>query len=412
MGRVVVAGAFDTKAEPLSRLVEALASLGEMPITIDTGVFGAAQGYDYPASVVAEAAGYAQGELPPLGRAGAVAAMSDGAAQVLGKLACRGEIGALVCMGGSGASAIFTKLVPIVPIGIPKILMSTGAAGETRHLVNGSDVILLYPIVDIEGDNSILRGMIDRLARVAVGALRSGQLRQPENADRSVALSMYGVTTACVAQCRSLLAEQGYESFVFHVNGTGGRSLEAFAAQARVSLVIDVTISELVDELFGGLWPAGPDRLRTAARRGVPQVIAPGAIDMICIGPLADAPEHFRRRVLAKHNDLVTLIRTTPEENRRLGACVAERLGQPKAPTSLMVPRRGVSELDIEGGPFFDPEAMAAFVDGLRSQLASGISVIELDLHINDPEFAQALVAEGLACRDRAPPRVDAEKGG
>lgn len=395
-------GSFDTKAAPLGRLVAKLRELGEEPVTIDTAVFPSDSDCDHCAVEVARAAGHDLDDLRSVGRAGAVAAMSDGAARILATLDRDGSVGAVVCMGGSNASTLFSRLVPAVPVGIPKILLGTGVAGETRGIVNGSDAILLYPIVDIEGDNSVLRGMIDRLAHVAVGARDAGPIRQSDDAGRSVALSMYGVTTACVSQCRALLAEHGFESLVFHANGTGGRSLEDLAAQARVSLVMDVSISEVVDELFGGLWPAGSERLCGAARHGVPQVVAPGAIDMICVDPrTAEAPK-FRGRLMTAHNDLVTLVRTTPEENRRLGVVVAERLGVPVAPTSIMIPRHGVSSLDVEGGVFFDPEATASFVEGLRSAVAPDVSVIEADLHINDPEFARAMVAEAMRCHRAA----------
>jgi len=401
MRRIAVVGAFDTKAAPLGRLVDKLRALGEDPVTVDTGVFPSGCDCDHRAPDVARAAGRDIEELRTIGRAGAVAAMADGAARVVGRLVRDESVGAVVCMGGSNASTVFSRIVPAVPVGIPKILLGTGVAGETRGIVNGSDAILIYPIVDIEGDNSILRGVIDRLAHVAIGARDAGPIRQ-DDAARSVALSMYGVTTACVAQCRALLAEHGFESLVFHANGTGGRSLEDLAAQSRVCLVMDVSISEVVDELFGGLWPAGSGRLCGAARHGVPQVIAPGAVDMICVDPQTAGAPHFRGRLMTAHNDLVTLIRTTPEENRRLGEVVAERLGHPKAPASVMIPRRGVSALDIEGGPFFDPDATAAFVEGLRSTVAPEVSVIEADLHINDPEFARAMVARAMRCHREA----------
>ena len=402
MSRIVVVGSFDTKAAPLGRLVAKLRELGEAPVTVDTGVFPSDFDCDHSAAAVARAAGHAIDDLRTIGRAGAVAAMADGAARVLDTLIRADGVGAVVCMGGSNASTVFSRLVPVVPIGTPKILLGTGVAGETRGIVNGSDAILLYPIVDIEGDNSVLRGMIDRLAHVAIGARDAGPIRQSDDAERSVALSMYGVTTACVAQCRALLAEHGFESLVFHANGTGGRSLEDLAAQSRVSLVMDVSISEVVDELFGGLWPAGSERLCGAARHAVPQVMAPGAIDMICVDPrTADTPQ-FRDRLMIAHNDLVTLIRTTAEENRRLGAVVGERLGNPRAPTSVMIPRRGVSSLDLEGGVFFDPDATAAFVEGLRTAVGPGVSVIETDLHINDSEFARAMVAEAMRCHREA----------
>ena len=395
MSRVVVVGTFDTKAAPLGLLVDALRGLYAPPITIDTGVFGGDHGCDHPAESVAEAAGYSLEDLPPFGRAGAVSAMSRGAAHILRQLVARGEVGALVCMGGSNAAAAFSVLAPLVPIGIPKILMATSVAGETRALVNGGDVTMLYPILDIEGHNSILRGMVDRLARVSVALLESGRLQPGSRPENSVALTMYGVTNPCVAHCRELLADRGLEPLVFHANGTGGRSFESFISQGLVAAAVDTTISEVTDELFGGLWPAGSDRLTAAARSGVPQVIAPGAIDMICLGPLASMPERFRSRRHLAHNDLVTLVRTTPEENYRLGETVAERLGTPRATTSVLVPTKGVSQLDIEGGPFHDPGSVEAFAEGVRAGLApdSPVSLVKVDHHINDREFAEALVA-------------------
>jgi len=394
---VVVAGAFDTKAEPLGLLVETLTGMGSPPITIDTGVFGGDHGCRYPAEAVAEAAGYSLGQVPSLGQAEAVSAMARGASVILGELVADGQVGALVCLGGSNASVLFTHLAPVVPLGVPKVLMATSVAGETRPLVDGRDVTMIYPIVDIEGDNSILRAMIARLARVTVALLGSGPLSDPEGPAESVGMTMYGLTNPCVTHCRSLLSSAGLESVVFHANGTGGRTFESFISQGLVSSVIDITISEITDELFGGLWPAGPERLRTAARMGVPQVVAPGAIDMICVGPLSTVPEIFRSRTVQSHNELVTLVRTTPEENYRMGRTVAERLGTPQARTAVLVPLRGFSGLDVEGGPFHDPEAVDAFLEGVNSGVAPSVSVVGVDHHINDREFAEALVGESVS---------------
>ncbi|MDE0189035.1 MAG: Tm-1-like ATP-binding domain-containing protein [bacterium] len=397
MSRVVVAGAFDTKAEPLGLLVDTLTRMGAPPITIDTGVFGGDHGCVHPAGAVAEAAGYSLGDLPSLGRAEALSAMARGASAILGELVGDGKVGALVCLGGSNASVLFTHLAPVVPLGVPKVLMATSVAGETRPLVDGRDVTMIYPIVDIEGDNSILRAMIARLARVTVALLGSGPLSDPEGPAESVGMTMYGLTNPCVTHCRSLLSSAGLESVVFHANGTGGRTFESFISQGLVSSVIDITISEITDELFGGLWPAGPERLRTAARVGVPQVVAPGAIDMICVGPLATLPERFRSRAIQAHNELVTLVRTTPEENHRMGRTVAERLGTPQEKTAVLVPMKGFSGLDIEGGPFHNPEAVDAFLEGVISCVAPSVSVVGVDHHINDLEFAEALVREAVS---------------
>ena len=392
MSRVVVAGAFDTKAEPLGLLVETLTTMGAPPVTIDTGVFSGDHGCQYPAGAVAEAGGHSQGNLPSLGRAGAVSAMARGAGTILRGLVDDGQVGALVCLGGSNAAVLFTHLAPAVPLGIPKVLMATSVAGETRGLVDGRDVTMIYPIVDIEGDNRILRSMIRRLAAVTVALLGAGPLGEEEGSAPTVGMTMYGLTNPCVTHCRSLLSAAGLESMVFHANGTGGRTLESFISGGLVSSVIDVTISEITDELFGGLWPAGPDRLRTAARMGVPQVIAPGAIDMICLGPMATLPDRFRSRTIQAHNELVTLVRTTPEENYRMGEAVVERLGNPRTPTAVLVPVKGFSGLDVAGGPFWDPEAVEAFVEGAQACPAPNLSVVKVDHHINDPQFAEALV--------------------
>lgn len=254
MSGVVVAGAFDAKSGPFNFLVDNLRVLGVAPITIDTGVFGGDHGCTYSAESVAEAAGYSRQDLPPMDRAGAVSAMTRGASRILAQLVEGGEVGALVCMGGSSAAAVFSHLAPLVPIGIPKILMATSVAGETRSLVNGNDVTMIYPIVDIEGDNNILRAMITRLANVTVALLESGRLQQEGGPENSVALTMYGATNTCVTHCRRLLAARSVESLVFHANGTGGRSFESFIDQGLVSAAMDVTISEMTDELFGGLW--------------------------------------------------------------------------------------------------------------------------------------------------------------
>ena len=391
MSRIVAAGAFDAKTEPFRLLVERLRGWGEEPITIDTGVFsGDEHGCDFPAPAVAEAAGRTLAELREAGRAAAVSAMADGASRIFGRLVREGRAGGLVCMGGSGAAVVFTRLAPLAPIGMPKILMATVAAGDTRPLAAAGDVILLYPIVDVEGGNYLLSAMIDRLAGVAASALRA-ERGEADPGKRAAGMTMYGVTNRCVARCRRLLGERGWESLVFHANGTGGRSLETFIADGLVSTVLDITTSEVTDELCGGWWPAGPDRLTAAARNGTPQAVVPGAVDMINFGPVRTVPARLQTRTLHQHNELVTLVRTTPAENYRVGAETARRLGDPIAPTSILVPTGGFSALDIAGGPFYDPEATAAYLEGVRAEKSPSVSLREMDCHINDPDFAQAL---------------------
>ena len=361
-------------------------------MTIDTGVFSDSTAVDHKASDVAAAAGHELANIRSIGRSSAVAVMAEGAAHIVASLVEDCHVAAVVAMGGSNAGVVFSHVAPEVPFGVPKILMATIVAGETRPYVAGSDVLMLYPVVDIEGDNYILRDMVDRLARVTVASKQEASAATSSGTVPSVGISMYGVTNDCVTKCRKRLSARGIESLVFHANGTGGRSLESFATQGMIDAVLDITISELADELFGGLWSAGVDRLRVAARVGVPQVIAPGAIDMINFGRLESLPAHYRGRTIHQYNELVTLVRTTPDENRELGVVVADRLGEPQALTVVLVPMRGVSALDDAGGPFHNPAAVEAFAEGLEGSASNAVRVERIDAHINSPAFADALV--------------------
>ncbi len=396
MPEVVIVGTFDSKAGPLSLLIEHLRGLGENPIVIDTSVYPSDHDCDYPAATVAARAGVEHQDLAPRGRAGAVAAMAGGAAEILAELTAAGRVGALVSAGGSNAATVFARVAPVLPLGIPKVLMATVVAGDTRPFVGANDVVLLYPIVDVEGDNAILRAMIKRLAETAAALKSARALSQETGAKPAVALTMYGVTTPCVSRVAEQLAAAGMEAYVFHANGTGGRTVELFAKQGLVAGVVDATISELPDELFGGYLPAGDDRLSNAARCGVPQVIAPGAIDMINFGPRATVPPRFEGRNILAHNEIVTLVRTTPDECDEIGRVAAQRLGTPRAATVMAIPLGGVSMLDRPGAPFWDPEAVAAFRDGFTKTADPGIEIVEVAENINDPAFADLLTAKLL----------------
>lgn len=393
---ILVVGSFDTKQEPLARLISGIVSLGGVVTAIDTSVYPSDAPVAHSASSVAEAGGTSHSDLPGLGRAVAVHVMAEGAARLTTRMLESDTVDAVVCMGGSNAATVFARLAQVVPTGIPKLLMSTVVAGDTRPMIEASDAIMLYPIVDIEGSNVVLNAMIDRLAALSVSA---GSLVRPTLTEgrKSVCISMFGVTTKAVTAARAHLGAAGYEVFAFHANGTGGKSLERFVDEGLATLVLDLTTTELADELFGGMFPAGPRRLTSAARRGIPQVLSTGAIDMINFGPLHTVPEKFRHRKLLPHNDIVTLVRTTPAENQLIGRTMAERLGHCTAPTRILVPLKGASELDTPGGPFFDPDATRAFLKGLRAYLDPSVEVEEIDLHINDPEFANHAVQTLLA---------------
>ena len=392
MPRIVIAGSFDTKSVPLTLLANELRAGGEEPITIDTAVFPSPAPATYSAEQVARKAGVRHEQVPPLGRAAAVGVMSRGAKKILAELQDRDEVGALVCMGGSNAATVFSHLAPALPLGIPKILMATSVVGDTRVIAaGGSDVVLLYPVVDIDGDNVILRRMIGRLAQTAVALKTSATFASEVREKKAVALTMYGVTTPCVQRVAAHLESAGLETFVFHANGAGGQSVEAMACQGIVDGIVDATLAEIGNELLGGGFPAGPARLTGAARAGVPQVIAPGAIDMIAFGPRPTVPERFAGRHILAHNDLVTLVRTTPEDCRGIGERVAERLGDPAAPAVVCVPLGGTSMLDKDGEAFWDPAAVRAFADGLQDKASNRVEIIESSCNINDPEFADLL---------------------
>lgn len=391
MGRIIVVGSFDSKAVPLGLLIAMLRDRGEEPIVIDTAVYPDHAVCDYSAREVAERAGMKAEDVAPLGRAEAVAVMSRGAASILRDLARTGDVAALVCMGGSNAATVFSYLAPVVPLGIPKIMMATVVAGDTRPFMAANDVILLYPVVDVDGDNPIMRRMIERLANTAVGVKSSRALGTEKRTAKAVALTMFGVTTPCVQRVREHLERDGMDAFVFHANGTGGRTIETFAAQGMVDGIVDATITELADELCGGTLPAGNDRLSNAARCGVPQVLAPGAIDMINFGPRATVPARFDGRNIIAHNDLVTLVRTTSEECFEIGRTAARRLGTPAAATVMCVPLGGVSMLDKPGGAFWDPAAVRAFLDGFVASAGSAVRTVTSEHNINDPEFSDLL---------------------
>ncbi len=319
--------------------------------------------------------------------------MANGARAVLRDLVREGDVGALVCLGGSNAATVFSQLAPVLPLGIPKILMATAVAGDTRPMMGAEDVILLYPVVDVDGDNPILNAMIARLAGTASALKSSLPLRDVAGPGAAVAISMYGVTTPCAQRASSALSSKGFRTYTFHANGTGGRSIEAFSRNRLVTGVLDLTITELGNELLGGAFPAGPDRFTGAAEAGVPQVLAPGAIDMIAFGPRRTVPERYEGHTIHAHNDLVTLVRTTPDECRLIGEELARRVSPGAATTVLCIPLGGTSMLDAPDGAFFCPDAVRAFSDGVNEASGGTIRILESDDNINDPGFANLLVS-------------------
>jgi uncharacterized protein (UPF0261 family) len=389
MPTVVLVGTLDTKGREYAFLRDRVRDHGVDVLLVDVGIFEPQLEPDVSRDEVARAAGADVEELAAAGdRGAAVEAMGRGAAKIVPRLHAEGRLDAIAALGGSGGSSIATAAMHGLPIGVPKLMVSTLASGDTRPYVGAVDVTMTYSVVDISGLNSIsarimanAAGAIAGMAKATVPSLEQKPL---------VAATMFGVTTPCVTRARERLEELGYEALVFHATGTGGQSMEGLVRGGYLAGVLDVTTTELADELVGGVLSAGPERLEAAGESGLPQVVSLGALDMVNFGPRETVPERFAGRNLYIHNPTVTLMRTTPEESAELGRRIGRKLSAARGPTALFVPLKGVSMIAVEGQPFHDPAADEALLGGLRETL-DGVEVHELETDINDPAFAVAM---------------------
>ncbi|SNS76940.1 Uncharacterized protein, UPF0261 family [Streptosporangium subroseum] len=392
MPTICLIGTLDTKGQEYAWLRERLRDLGCEVVLVDAGVGEPRVAADIDNGRVAKAGGADIEALRAAGdRGAAVTAMGEGAAAVLAELYAEGRLDAVLAVGGSGGSSIAGRAVRDLPIGLPKVIVSTMASGDVSPYVGAKDVTLMYSVVDIAGINRVSGRILGNAAAAVAGM---AHVAVPADADDRplVAASMFGVTTLAVDAARERLEELGYEVLVFHATGSGGQALEALVDSGLIAGVLDLTITELADDLVGGVLSAGPGRLTAAGASGVPQVVAPGALDMVNFGPRNTVPERFEGRLFHIHNPTVTLMRTTEEEMGELGRRVAGKLCGATGPTTLFLPRGGVSALDSPGLAFHDPEAdqacFEAVCEGLRG---SAVQVEELDLHINDPGFGRAM---------------------
>jgi uncharacterized protein (UPF0261 family) len=392
MATVVLLGTLDTKGEEYDFLRRRVREEGVDVLLVDTGVLGVPLTEpDISRQEVAEAAGANAQELAESGdRGAAVGAMARGAAEIVKELHAQGRLDAVLALGGSGGTAIATQAMRELPIGVPKLVVSTMASGDTRPYVGAVDITLMYSVVDIAGLNPISERILGNAAAAAAGMARS-QGPQAEAEKPLVGATMFGVTTPAVTEARKRLEELGYEVLVFHATGTGGQSMEALMRSGFITASLDITTTELADELVGGVLSAGPDRLEAAGELGIPQVVSLGALDMVNFGPFETVPAEFRDRLLYKHNPTVTLMRTTPAECAALGRMIAEKLNEARGPLTVFVPLKGVSLIATEGQVFHDPAADEALFGALREHLDPEVDLRELDLDINDPEFAQAM---------------------
>jgi uncharacterized protein (UPF0261 family) len=397
MATVVLLGTLDTKGAEYGYLRDRLREQGVDVLVVDAGVFEPQIDADLTHDDVAAAAGADLAALRGAGdRGAAVEAMCRGSAEVVRRLHDEGRLDGLLCVGGSGNSSIGAAAAQALPIGVPKLIVSTVASGDTRPYMGAKDVSMTYSVVDISGLNRISERILSNAAG-AIAGMANVTVSESAEGRPLIGATMFGVTTPAVTEARKRLEELGYEVLVFHATGTGGQSMEALARGGFLAGVLDLTTTELADDLVGGVLSAGPDRLEAAGELGLPQVVSLGALDMVNFGPRETLPPQFESRNIYVHNPTVTLMRTTPEECAELGRRIARKLSAATGPTALFVPLKGVSMIATEGGPFHDAVADEALFAALRTglkdndALGGNVECHELDLDVNDPAFADAM---------------------
>ena len=325
-------------------------------------------------------------------RGQAVATMANALTHYLQQELAAGRVAGVLGLGGSGGTSLITTAMRALPIGLPKLMVSTVASGNVSAYVDCSDIAMLFSVVDIAGLNTVSRRVLSNAAAAMAGMFQAPPV--PPASRPAVGLTMFGVTTPCVDRVRQALTELGYDPLVFHATGSGGRALEHLVASGLISAVLDITTTEVADEVVGGVFSSGPQRFDKLIAAGIPLVLSLGALDMVNFAGKDTVPPQFQQRQLHVHNAQVTLMRTTPDENRRIAAFIAEKLNRATAPWRLLIPAGGVSLLDVPGQPFHDPAADEALFSELQSRLRTSDrhQLIRLPYDINAPEFSQALV--------------------
>ena len=397
MATIAVLGTLDTKGEEHAFVAEVIRARGHTPLLIDVGTLEAPTiRPDISREEVARAAGLDFAALQSRrDRGESVAAMSQAAPAILARLLTENRIDGVISLGGGGGTAIATAGMRALPVGFPKLMVSTLASGNTAQYVGVKDIVMMPSIVDVAGLNRISRQILTRAAGAICGMVEA--LVPAAATDKPVIVaSQFGNTTDCVTRARQLLEQAGYEVLVFHATGTGGRTMESLIEAGLVTGVLDITTTEWADELVGGILGAGPTRCEAAAKHGVPAIVTPGCLDMVNFGSPESVPAKFAGRSFYQHNPQITLMRTTPDECQRLGEILAEKVNGSKASVTVLIPLRGISVISAVGQPFHDPAADAALFASLKANLRKDIPVRELGCTINDPAFAEACVEELL----------------
>ena len=394
MATIAVLGTLDSKGFEHAFVADVIRQLGHEPLLIDAGCLGPPQ----------VEPGVARTDILPglsglaVDRGLRVAAMAEAVPDYLSKMVADGRIQGIISLGGGGGTAIATAAMRALPLGFPKLMVSTLASGNTAPYVGGKDIVMMPSIVDVAGLNRISRKLFTQAAGAICGMVSASRFAvETAESKLLIVASMFGNTTACVTEAKRLLEEKGYEVLVFAATGQGGKTMESLIESGMVNGVLDLTTTEWADELVGGVLNAGPHRLEAAARAGVPAVIAPGCLDMVNFGAPATVPDKFRDRIFYHHNPQVTLMRTTPAENAELGRIISDKINSYTAPVTVLLPQGGISVVSAPGGPFYDAAADGALFAALQSGLRNGIPVVEYAGNINETGFAAACVGALLA---------------
>ena len=398
MKTIAVAGTFDTKGKEFLYVKELIEELGLKTYMINTGVFNSEIEVDVSNKEIANEVGYDIDDIVSRrDRAMATEALSKGMELLIPRLYAEGKFDGIISFGGSGGTSLVTPAMRALPIGVPKMMVSTMASGNVSQYVGTSDIIMMPSIVDVAGLNKISKTIFKNAVLAIAGMVgMADKIKEVEEDGKPlIAATMFGVTTPCVDFAKEFLEERGYEVLVFHATGTGGKTMESLIDAGFFKGVLDITTTEWCDEIVGGVLGAGPDRLEAAGRNHVPQVVSVGALDMVNFGPIDTIPEKFKSRNLYKHNPTVTLMRTTVEENIKFGQKIAEKLNASFGKTVLILPLKGVSMIDAPGQPFYGSKEDEALFDTLKNNIDKDkVNIVEMDNNINEKAFAQRAAEE------------------
>lgn len=392
---VALVGTLDTKGPEFRFVRDLLRGRGLEVIVVDFGVLGDPPFEpDFTNREVARAGGSSIEQLrTSRDKTGAMRVMERGLAATVSDLHGSGRLGGILGMAGGGGTSIATAAMRQLPVGVPKLMVSSIASvGDMSPYLGTKDITMMPSVVDVAGLNSISRRIYANAAGAIAGMVEQAMSEVQEDKPL-VTASMFGNTTPCVNHAQKALEGHGYEVLVFHTTGTGGRTMEALIESGYITANLDVTATELADTVCGGVMSAGPDRLLASARAGIPTLLSPGCVDMVNFWAISTVPQEYRDRNLYEWNPNVTLMRTDVEENQTIGQMIADAASGSTGPVAVLIPLKGVSQLDSPGGPFWDPEADQACFAAIRDNLKPGIPLIEMDNNINDPAFAEKAAA-------------------